>query len=250
LCRELGIGHLGFATAKYSPDPAAAHAQCAAAGIDAAFAVAWLGEVPLLGHGAEADGKALLDRLRPAIDAAVILKAPLVYFPSGPAPARMPTDRALEALVSALAPSVAYAGERGIRLAVENNSVSTRHYGFVHTMADAVRLAEHTDIDICMEIQNCWLEGGLEPLLKAHARRIGVVQVSDFTVGEDIRMNRRVPGDGDAPLEWLIGVLLDSGYEGLFDIELVGPHIEREGAASAVRRSAEWLAQVLTHLGA
>jgi sugar phosphate isomerase/epimerase len=251
LCRELGIRHVGFISTKYDPeDPGVAAEQCAEAGVDAALVATWLADVSPLELGPEAGGAALLEHLRSSIDTAAVLKAPLVYFPSGVTPPRTPTDRAIEALVAALAPAVAYAAERGVRLGVENNSVSTRHHGFAHTMADTVRIADEANIDICMEIQNCWIEGGLEPLLKANIGRIGVVQVSDFSVGEDIRMNRRVPGDGDVPLEWLIGALLDCGYQGLFDIELVGPHIQREGVASAVRRSAEWLADMLTRSGA
>lgn len=249
LCRELGIQNLGLVTTKYEPDPGAAAEQCRAAGVNVSFVATHMGNVSPLELGARA-GAAVLEQLRLAIDAAQTLGAHLVYFPSGAAPRRTPSDPAFDALARALEPAVAYGAARGVRLGVENNSVSTRHHGFVHTMADAVRLAEMSDIDICMEIQNAWVESGLEPLFKAHASRIAVVQVSDFVVGEELRMNRCVPGDGDIPLEWMIGTLLDAGYTGLFDIELVGPHIDKEGVVPAIRRSEEWLAELLTRLGA
>ena len=250
LCRELGIRQLGLVSGKYAADPAGARARCAAAGIDVAFLSTSLGDLVLVGRDAAAGGAALLTQLRPAIDAAATLAAPLLCLPSGATAGGTPTDRAIDALVAALPPARAYAARSGVRLAVENSSAATRDYGFIQSIADAARLAEAGGISICMELQNCWAEGGLAPLVKANAHRIGVVQVSDFTIGDDPRMNRRVPGDGDVPLERLIGMLLDSGYRGLFDIELVGPCIDAEGAVSAVRRSAAWLTELLTRLGA
>ena len=65
-----------------------------------------------------------------------------------------------------------------------------------------------------------------------------------------MRLNRRVPGDGSIPLIWLIEQLLEAGYQGLFEIEILGPRIEEEGYAAAIRRSAEWLSNLLDRLGA
>jgi sugar phosphate isomerase/epimerase len=59
-----------------------------------------------------------------------------------------------------------------------------------------------------------------------------------------------VPGDGAIPLERLIGDLLDLGYQGLFDIELVGPRIDTEGGAAATARAAEYVSSLLVKLGA
>jgi sugar phosphate isomerase/epimerase len=76
------------------------------------------------------------------------------------------------------------------------------------------------------------------------------VQVSDYKVGEPLRLNRRVPGDGDMPLEWLIGQLLDAGYKGLFELETLGPQIEDEGYPSSIRRGVTWLSDRLANWGA
>ena len=64
---------------------------------------------------------------------------------------------------------------------------------------------------------------------------IRLVQVSDFAVGTLSTPNRLVPGDGDIPLDRILGQVLDAGYAGCFDLELIGPAIEAEGYA--VRRS-------------
>ena len=59
-----------------------------------------------------------------------------------------------------------------------------------------------------------------------------------------------VPGDGMVPNEWLVRELLDAGYRGMFDLELVGPRIQAEGCYAASKRAAENLSELLTKLGA
>jgi sugar phosphate isomerase/epimerase len=201
-------------------------------------------------HSSLLEADAALNALKPAIDTASALGGPLCYFTSGTSPADTSTDALCAALATALQPANAYAAERGVRLAIENNSVTTRHMGFVHTIRDAIQLAGEADIQICLELQNCWVERGLPELFREHSGRFGVVQVSDYKVGEELRLNRRVPGDGSIPLVWLIEQLLEAGYAGLFEIEVLGPHIESEGYAPAIGRSAEWLSNLLDRLGA
>ena len=52
------------------------------------------------------------------------------------------------------------------------------------------------------------------------------------------------------PLERLLGSLLDAGYAGAIDLEILGPRIEKEGYASAIRRSLDRAGEILAHLGA
>ena len=67
--------------------------------------------------------------------------------------------------------------------------------------------------------------------------RIAVVQVNDFKVGT-LRANERVViGDGDIPLRRICHALADAGYDGWYDIELLGPAIDAEGYASVVPRA-------------
>ena len=244
LMAELGVRHFGFPMLKIEADIPGGVAAIRESGLDVACVAASASNSSLL------EGEAALAVLGPAIDTAAALGSPLCYFTSGKSPPGSTTDAACEALASALQPAQAYAAERGVRLAIENNSTTTRHLGFVHTLRDAVELAEEADIDICLELQNCWLERGLAGLFRTHAKRLGIVQVSDYLVGEDMRLNRRVPGDGSIPLVWLIERLLEAGYQGLFEIEVLGPRIEEEGYAAAIRRSTDWLSNLLDRLGA
>ena len=79
---------------------------------------------------------------------------------------------------------------------------------------------------------------------------IGLVQVSDFVIGTHDTPNRVVPGDGDIPLHRLLNDIITAGYDGAFDLELIGPRIEDEGYESAIRRSTEGLGALLDSLTA
>ena len=241
---RLGATRFGFPLLKIEDDVEAGVQAIRSAGLEVSCVAASTAEASLL------DPDDALETLRPAIDVAHALASPLCYFTSGRTPERMTTDDACAELVEALPPAVAYAADRGVRLAVENNSVTNRNIGFVHTLPDAIRLAEEADIGICLELQNCWYERDLSRLFREHVSHIDIVQVSDFRVGEELRLNRRVPGDGSMPLAWLISELLEAGYPGPFDIEVIGPSIDAEGPEAALRRSSDWLSELLTELGA
>jgi sugar phosphate isomerase/epimerase len=62
--------------------------------------------------------------------------------------------------------------------------------------------------------------------------------------------NRRAIGDGDIPVERLLGMVLDAGFEGAFDIEILGPKIEAEGYRAPIARSLERASEMLDRLGA
>ena len=90
-------------------------------------------------------------------------------------------------------------------------------------------LARRLDAGVCMEVNACWAERGLADTITAGADRLRLVQVSDFAVGTLSTPNRLVPGDGDIPLERILGEVLAAGYTGCFDLELIGPRIDRGG---------------------
>ena len=76
------------------------------------------------------------------------------------------------------------------------------------------------------------------------------MQVSDYVLGDRSAPCRAVPGDGAIPLRRILGDVLDAGYRGVFDLELVGPRIAAEGAHAATTRAAEYLSTMLDELGA
>jgi hypothetical protein len=47
-------------------------------------------------------------------------------------------------------------------------------------------------------------------------------------------------------IEWILA----AGYRGVFDLELIGPRIDKEGRLNAVRRAAANVGEMLQSLGA
>ena len=75
---------------------------------------------------------------------------------------------------------------------------------------------------------------------------IGLVQVSDFDP-DSWSLTRAVPGEGTMPLERILGWILETGYEGLFDLELFGRPLET--APDDVRRGVDAMNGMLERLG-
>lgn len=165
-------------------------------------------------------------------------------------PLGMTWEEAATAFEQAVAPVAASCSELGVRLALEHTSPLRLDVGFVQTLADAVSLAEALGIEVCMEVNACWMERALFATVRRGVERIAVVQVSDYVVGSTCTPDRAVPGDGDIPLARILDELLGAGYSGMFEIEILGPRIEAEGYAEAIRRSVEWTSGLLAELGA
>ena len=237
-----GIGNITPALPRLGDNPVTGIRRIGESGLDCVSLVGGI-------HNLLESGTATLEALQPLIDTAAALGAPSCYCLSGPAPPGMPTDHAFDRLAALVGPAVDHARGRGISLAIEHNSVATRKTGFVNTLADAATLSRETGLGICVELQNCWYERDLPRLFRENAHRFILVQCSDFVVGETLSYNRAVPGDGDIPLEWLIGELLDGGYRGFFDLEFLGPRIEDEGYESAIPRGLAWLSERLDAWG-
>ena len=183
------------------------------------------------------------DHLATALDAASALDAGCVVFTTGRARSASWEDN-LAGFVAAID-----GVEDRTRLALEHTNSLRPDVGFVHTLRDAVDVAEQIGTGVCVELNACWLERGLRATIERALPLVRLVQVSDFVLGTTSTPDRAVPGDGDIPLERLIATVLEAGYEGDFDLELLGPRIESEGYESAVRRSAEWLSSTLERLG-
>jgi sugar phosphate isomerase/epimerase len=188
-------------------------------------------------------------RLERALDAADALGAECMVFTTGPA-GPLPWEAAADALEEAITPVLERSRGLGVPFAIEHTNSLRVDVGFVHTLRDAVDLARRLDAGVCMEVNACWAERALDATIAAGADRIRLVQVSDFAVGTLSTPNRLVPGDGDIPIQRILRSVLDAGYAGAFDLELIGPRIEEEGAGSATRRSVERLTEMLEALGA
>jgi sugar phosphate isomerase/epimerase len=188
-------------------------------------------------------------RLVDAAEAAAAIKAECFVLTTGAAGA-MTWEQAADALSDAVSPVVAAADSVGVPLAIEHTNSLRVDVGFVHTLRDVIDLARRIGIGVVMECNACWAERGLADTVAAGVDTLRLVQVSDFVIGTLATPDRAVPGDGDVPLERILGQLLEGGYTGVFDLELIGPRIEAEGYHAAVPRAVAELEGLLSRLGA
>ena len=248
-CQALGAHRVGFLAPALSDDASLAQARAALA--DTGLAVESITHVFCQGRlsgdrGQWREARATLAKI---IDRAATLGARSIYMLTG-GHGGVSWEEDAQHFCAAIAPCVAQAKLAGVALAVENASSLYADLHIAHTLADTVRLAEMADIGICIELFFCWAEAGLPHLFERAMPRCRLVQVSDYVPGRRALPDRAVPGDGVIPLERLLGLLLERGYTGAFDLELLGPRIEAEGAPAAVARAGHFLEDILTRLGA
>jgi sugar phosphate isomerase/epimerase len=188
------------------------------------------------------------DRLVRSIGAAAAVGAGCIVFTTGPF-APLTWEESADALEEALAPVLAEARARSVDFAIEHTNSLRVDVGFVHTLRDAIDLARRLDTGVCMELNACWAERALDATIRAGLDRIRLVQVSDFAVGTVASSQRLVPGDGDIPIERILRALVAAGYEGFFELELIGDAIVAEGYDAAVPRAVAALDGLLQTLG-
>lgn len=188
-------------------------------------------------------------RLNAVLESAAALGARSVYLTTGGHGSGSWEDSA-RAFAEAVAPCAALAREKNINLMIENAPFLYADLHIAHSLRDTVTLAEMAGIGVLIDIFSCWTEAGLRDTIKQAAPRLGLVQVSDYVSGDRALPARAVPGDGAIPLQRILGWILEQGYDGAFDLELLGPRIDREGNLAATQRAAAATTALLHTLGA
>jgi len=187
-------------------------------------------------------------RLIETLEAATELGARCVYGVTGSATSST-WEQAAEAFVAGAASLAPHLRHCPIPLLVEPANHLFADIGFVHTLRDAVDVAQSAGIGVCVDVQHCWPERGLRETIARAVGNVGLVQLSDF-----IPLYRRgtffraVPGDGVVPLERIVSAVLEDGYEGLFDLELATE--DGVDPAETIVRAADYIGTLLDRLGA
>jgi sugar phosphate isomerase/epimerase len=196
----------------------------------------------------ETDAGDAAQHLNEAIEAAATLGATKLYIVTG-GRGSLDWEAAAARCAALIAPCRELAEQRGVTLMVETANLLNADIHMAHTLDDTIRLAELAGIGVTIDLGACWFEGDLAAKFGRAMPLTGLVQLSDYVLGDRSTPCRAVPGDGVVPLERLIAQLLDLGYQGVFDIELTGPRITAEGHRPAFRRAAENLSEILVRLG-
>ncbi len=187
-------------------------------------------------------------KLGRVIDDAKALGANSIYIMSG-GRGSLTWEDAAECFAQALAPCVAQANAAGVALLIEDASPLYAEIHLAHNLRDTLTLAEIAGIGVCIDFFACWTEAGLNETIRRAMPRCHLVQVCDYVYGDRSLPSRAVPGDGVIPVKQLIGWILEAGYQGAFDLEIMGPRIDKEGRLAAVKRAAENVGKLLEAYG-
>jgi sugar phosphate isomerase/epimerase len=183
-----------------------------------------------------------------SLEAAKTLGAECVYTTSGTC-GPLTWEEAEQAFVEAMKPVAAHARELKVPLVIEPVPALYQEFAFAHTLPDTLHLAQAAGIGVCIDIFSCWTDRRLQDTIAAAAPITALIQVGDYTFGDRSLPNRSVPGDGNIPLERIIGWIHGAGYRGSYDLELIGPRIEGEGVPKAIARAGERLGALFAKLG-
>jgi sugar phosphate isomerase/epimerase len=189
------------------------------------------------------------DGLLRVVDAAAALGARMIYMLTG-GRGGLTWEQAAERFCSQIAPCVAAANDAGVGLAIENASSLYADIHIAHSLRDTIGLAEMAGIGVCIDLFHCWAEAGLSSLVDRALPRTRLIQLSDYVLGDRSLPARAVPGDGTIAIEGFLAQVIDGGYTHGFDLELIGPRIDREGRFTAASRACDVVTEMLGRLGA
>ena len=244
LWKDLGVRHAGLLIAKMADAPTEKFARLRAAGIQSSTVIVNSFDLrdPNSWEKTRANHVAMLDLV-------AATGGHSIYFTPGRTTGA-PWRDVMDIFARAVAPSVAYARKRGVHIAIEP-SLRT-DVSFVNNIRDAIDVAEHTGIEIVADFGNMWMERDAREVLKRAAPHLALVQICDVIIGGSGRPppgGRVHIGEGELPIRRLMHEVLDSGYQGVFDLEVLGPLIEKEGYDAAVRRGVASASALLTEMG-
>ncbi len=135
--------------------------------------------------------------------------------------------RLMKSALKELAPQ---AVEAGVQLVVEPmHEGCAGGFTFLTDLEDATKVLADVGCDnirLVLDTYHMGFTPGLTGQLATLAPKIGLVQIGDGRHPPQGEQNRCLPGEGELPLADIIGGLLEGGYNGYFEIELLGEELE------------------------
>jgi sugar phosphate isomerase/epimerase len=223
-------------------------AQAARALRDAGLRVALLTH-RAFGFATPESAKIQRERLNQTIDLAHRIGAPAICMTTG-GRGDLSWTAAAARFADEIGPCADYARAAGVRLGIEPTSHLYVDASLAHRLSDLVTLARAADISLGIDLFACWFDSDLEEAIAAAGPLCAFVQVSDYVLGDRGLPCRAVPGDGAVPLDRIVRLILDTGYKGPFDIEVIGPRLVDEGREQGLRRAMSRVAEAIQRGGA
>jgi sugar phosphate isomerase/epimerase len=189
-----------------------------------------------------------IDDGRQAIRVAELLRAGCLIVHSG-ARGVHTYNHARRLFRQALDKLLPLAEERGVVLAVEPmHDCGGTDWTFLNCLDETLSLVESyasPALKIALDTYYWGPDSGLPARLPKIAPHLALVQLGDSRQPRGGEPNRLPLGAGELPLREIVSALTAAGYEGFFEIELMGEEIEavdyREILARSSRTFSEWI---------
>ncbi len=222
-------------------------AQAASLFRDAGLAVATLSHMAF-GFATPADARAARLRLERTIGIAGKIGAQTVIMTTGGRGA-LDWQSAADMFAETMAPCAEMALSAGITLGIEPTSHLYADVSIAHRLSDTVALAQAAGIAPMIDIFACWFDSDIDAALAKASALAPLAQISDYVYGDRGLPCRAVPGDGTIPFERIVPIMVQSGFRGWWDFEIIGPRIAKEGAGAALPRAAAYIGDLLEKAG-
>jgi sugar phosphate isomerase/epimerase len=188
------------------------------------------------------------ERLARSIDIAAEIGARSVIMTTG-GRGNLPWYDAAQRFAEAVAPCAAQARNAEIKLGIEPTSHLYADASIAHRLADCVRIAQDAGISVMIDVFACWFDADIYAAIAEAGPLTALVQVSDYCYGDRGLPSRAVPGDGAIPLVNMVPAIVNAGFRGYFDLEIIGPRLDVEGAEQGLLRAAVYMGELLADSG-
>ncbi|MEM9657783.1 MAG: sugar phosphate isomerase/epimerase family protein [Planctomycetota bacterium] len=198
------------------------------------------------------DGRSLRDAIDDAAEAirlaAELNAGCLVVYPGG---RNNHTYRHAERLLrNALDELLDLAVPNGVVLAIEPmHPACATEWTFLNDIASAVAFVEQfqcPELKIVFDTYHFGQDQSVLANLTEIVQHIGMVHLGDLRDAHSIDQDRCPLGEGRIPLGRIVRGLIDAGYEGDFDVELIGHEIELSDYDSLLASSRNVFSELLT----
>ncbi len=141
------------------------------------------------------------------------------------------------------------AAELGVALVVEPmHPGCAAGFTFLTTLDETLQLIDSVGNPIVKLVLDTYHLGHDETLLEQIpkiAPQIGLVQLGDARQPPSGEQNRCKLGEGVLPLQQIVATLVESGYDGFFEVELLGEDIETEDYHALLEHAKDAYAKLL-----
>jgi sugar phosphate isomerase/epimerase len=163
-------------------------------------------------------------------------------------------NHARRLLLTALKELAPVAEQHGLRLALEPMHSSCAHeWTFLTGLDDALALLDQvgsTSVQLAYDTYHLGWQPGAADRIRGLVNRVAVVHLADGNLPSDSEQTRTRLGEGQVPLGEIVSAFHQAGYDGDYDIELIGPDLERTDYNRLLTHSRNAYEQLMRQAGA